>query len=220
MSSNPLRKAVLTAVLAALLVAASCTGTEVLQSGLETLTVELELVNAETRFESAYFEIRQVSLRPVDPDADAALQADAIGALQFTMEVSYSGAQTLQATAFLGQGVYQVTSVVLGAIAYTDLDGVGPNTSCQTYVSRWQQPNRALIITDFGEDVFVTIEPGGDNTLRLTIDGSAFTAAFLDSWICNTFPACVPLGTQWCLVTLQDNVFIAQSDEFLEFPQQ
>jgi hypothetical protein len=220
MSSNPLRKAVLTAVLAAVLVAAGCTGTEVLQSGGETLTVELELVNPDTRFESAYFEIRQISLRPLDPDADAALQADAIGALRLSMEVSYRDTQTLQATASLGEGVYQVTSVVLGAIAYTDLDGVGPNTSCQTYVASWQQPNRALIITDFGEDVFVTVEAGGDNTLRLIVDGAALSAAFLDSWLCNSFPACQPIGTPWCLLRLQDAVFIAQSEEFLEFPQQ
>jgi hypothetical protein len=219
MSSNRSRNAVLTAFLVTLLAAAGCTGTEVLVAGQETLNVEVELVNTETRFESAYFEIRQLSLRPLDPDADASLSADAIGVLRISLEASYGNPQTLSATASLGVGTYQVTSVVLAAIAYNDLDPPASTDTCQEYVSRWNQPNTPIIITDFGEDIFITIENDGTNSLALTVDGAALENAFLNSWTCAQQFACVPFAP-WCLRTFLPATFAAQAGDFIDFPSQ
>lgn len=219
MSPNRSRNAVLTAFLVTLLAAAGCTGTEVLVPAQETLNVEVDLVNTDTRFESAYFEIRQISLRPLDPDADASLSADAIGTLRVSLEGSYSTTTTLNATASLGLGTYQVTSVIFAAIAYNDLDPPTSTATCQEYVSRWNQPNTPVIITDFGEDIFVTVANDGTNLLMLTVDGAALETAFLNSWTCAQQWACVPFAP-WCLRTFVPATFAAQASDFLDFASQ
>jgi len=219
MSSNRSRTVVLTLFLATLLAAAGCTGTEVLVAGQENLNIQMDLVNTDTRFESAYFEIRQIALRPLDEDADIALEANAIGSLRTSLEASYSTTQTLRATASLGVGTYQLTSVIIAAIAYSDLDPPTSTATCQEYVSRWNQPNTPVTITNFGGDVFVTIENGGDNLLLLTVDGVALKDAFLNSWTCAQLWSCVPYAP-WCLRTFLPATFAAQAPDFLDFTSQ
>lgn len=221
MSSNRSRNAVLAAFLATVLAAAGCTGTEVLVPTREDLNIQVNLVNnTETRFESAYFEIRQIGLRPVEPDADSSLAADALGALLRTLSTSYTQEDPLTATTSVSAGTYQVTAVSVGNISFNDDDGPISQDSCEEYITEWAQPNDLAVFTDFGGEVFVTVEHGAENLLELTVDGAALEAAFLDSWLCAQYFLCSPITEPWCLRIFLMDDFTAQSADFLEFPSQ
>jgi hypothetical protein len=220
MHSNRWRITARTAVLAVLLVAAGCTGTEELTATQETLTLEVQLSNTETRFESAYFQVVQLSLRPMDPLADGALDADGLGVVRFVLGVSYRDAGPQTASVSLREGVYQVTSLVLGSFQYNDLDPLNPPTStatCQEYVRLWNlaDPNpKNFAFTDFGRDVFVTVRSGQETKLTLAVDGEALEDAFLYSWLCIPAPICQT--APWCLATFRPDVFVAQGLDFFE----
>jgi len=221
MHSNRWRNAVFAALLAVFLVSAGCTGTEKLITGQQTLTLEVQLINnTDTRFESAFFNVVQVSLRPTDPDADEALEAGGgFGVVQFTLGVTYRDTEPRTTSVSLNEGVYRVTSLILGSIQYRDLDPPTSTATCQEYVSLWNlfSPNpQVFTFTDFGEDIFVTVEPGGENRLTLVVDGAALEEAFLNSWTCKAFPLC-PAGAAWCLVTINSSMFVAQGLEFIDF---
>ena len=218
MSSNRSRNAVLTLFLVSVLAAAGCTQTDVINPGVEILNVDLQLVNTETRFESAYFELRQVALRPVDPDADASLSADAIGALVTTMDASYRDTQTVHGEAALNEGIYQVQWIVLAAIAFSDQDPPISTDTCQEYITQFRQPGE-IVIDELGGDVFVTVESGGENRLAITVDGQVLEAAFLDSWNCNSSWLCSP-PAPWCLTTFRTADFVDQAPDFLDFESQ
>lgn len=221
MHSNRCRNAVMTAFIAIVLASAGCTGTEVLITGQQTLTVDVQLVNStNTRFESAYLLVNQIALWPLDEDAAAALRADGIGAIGNALRLDYAQVTSSGSSISLAEGVYQVVSVTIGAIAYTDLDGYGDPATCEQYVPSWQlftpNPSR-FIIDDFGEEVFVTVEGGGENTLTMVIDGAALEEAFLDSWSCNQTWSCVPTTLLWCPFRISADNFTAQASNFLDF---
>lgn len=221
MSLNRSRNAVLAAFLATVLAAAGCTGTEVLVPAREDLNIQVNLVNnTETRFESAYFEIRQIALRPVDPDADSSLAADALGALLRTMNISYAQEGPVTATTSVSAGTYRVTAVSVGSISFIDDDGPVSEDSCEDYITDWGQPNDLALFTDFGGEVFVTVEHGAENLLEFTVDGAALEAAFLDSWLCAQTFLCSPITEPWCLKIFLMDDFTDQSADFLEFPSQ
>jgi len=220
MHSNRWRNSAFAALLAVLLVSGGCTGTEKLITGQETLTLEIQLTNnTDTRFESAFFNVVQVSLRPLDPDAAAALLADGgLGVVRFAEGISYRDTEPHTTSVSLDEGEYQVTSLILGSIQYRDLDPPTSTATCQEYVSLWNlftgnPPN--FTFTDFGEEIFVTVESGGDNRLTLVIDGAALEDAFLNSWTCYKFP--VNCTVPWCLFRINPDLFVSQGTDFIEF---
>jgi len=219
MHPNRWRNIHLTALLAVFLLAAGCTGTETLTTSQETLTLEVQLVNPETAFQSSFFQVVQLSLRPLDPLADEALQADGLGVVRFVLGMIYADPQPKTTSVSIREGVYQVLSVVIGAIAYQNRVDPADPSSCQTYVDDWLlftgNPQN-FTFTDFGRDVFVTVEPGGVNKITLIVDGQALEEAFLDSWTCKQTILCGSLSIPWCLGLIQPEVFVAQGLEFLD----
>ena len=98
--------------LGCLLSAAGCTESDLLTAGNGTLRVTLRFPNdAHTRFETAFFQVTQIQMRPTDPEADAAL-----GPLSYTL-----------LDPSLPSGVYNVAGVTVGPLSkFLDERGIKP----------------------------------------------------------------------------------------------
>jgi hypothetical protein len=214
MKSSHWRSSVLLAVLAAALFAVACTGSEVLPARTQNLNVELEVVDADIRFQVGVLQVNQIAIRPVDPDADNSLGSNDLGLLQTPVEVAYNVVIDDIITTPLTDGTYQVLSLAVNPVLFIDNDGPASEDSCEDYVAVWAWFSD-MSFTDFGQEVYVTVENGRINNLKVIVKGQDFLTAFQEAWSCRTFSC--PGGAPYCLSGFNQAAFTSRSAEFLEF---
>ncbi len=206
-------------VVATVLGAAGCTNSDPLTPGGATLHVNVVIANSETRFDEAFFFIRQIFVEPTDPLALSAgaeplalinprdvieINANNEG-FQFTIPVN------------LGTGPWRVTSMRLDGFVYQDFDPPASSATCEDYVALWAPSDAFTDLTILPGSTF-DIVPGRLNELTITFDHPAFVSAFQDSFVC------VPTGVLgcpdvWCLAPPLDDPFFNPAPLFLQAPQ-
>jgi hypothetical protein len=203
----------LLALLGLILTAAGCTGSEVLAPRTQSFLLEVEIVNVETRFDIATFQISQLEVRPADPDADEALSGGGIGLFLRPLQLSYSNTPEGDSQVPLPNGQYRVSLMRMSPISYIDVDPPASAPTCEDYVRTWSY-NSNVFIADFGRDVLINVSNGSANVSKLVVDGEALLKAFQESWICQD----TGNGT-WRLVAGSFDAigFGRRAPEYLEF---
>jgi hypothetical protein len=210
MNSNRWRFVYQMVVLGLIVLAAGCTGSEVLAPSSQNFRVSIELVNYESRFEIAELQVLQTRVRPVDPVASDALGTNSLGMLNLPILASSlepGGASDLA----LPNGLYELITLRVNNISLVDLDTPVPGPVCEDWFPVWDLPGVNINIINFGEDVITAVEEGGDNELRITIDGQAFIEVLQASW------TCIDVGGVSVPDTYNPSIFAARANEFLEF---
>lgn len=215
-----LRIALGLALLAPLLGTAGCTESEPLTSTVGNVIVDVGLVNTDSQFEFGGFNIAQITLRPVDPDASAVLAQD-IGMLLEPLQIDITSPATFGATIPATVGAFELKSIQLQQLSFLDLDPPVGQATCEDYVTTYSfnmTPN--LSLTKFGEPIYISVVNGAANRLTVTLDVAALTEAFVDSWICRQ--NCLDLGPPivlepWCLETFLRGDFDDAGPTFLSF---
>ena len=220
----------LLALLVLLAVTAACTNSEQLSSGVAPVPIRIMVVNSETRFDRALFDFTQVSVRPLDPDASAALGTDPLWMMKTTGDGAIlidlnSGDNQYETESQLTVGRYEVQSVAFSLLEFEDGLRLG-NATCAEYVTDYPSISGPVLLFDFGEPVVFEVTLGSDNQLTMVIDGAALVSAFEDSWRCfQGAPICgfFPPVPDWCLwpndpSAFDDFTFAEQASTFLSFP--
>jgi hypothetical protein len=108
--------------MAAVLVTAGCTGSDVIPSGNVEVSVEVQVVNTEfierdwpnTGLNGATLKVTQITLRPTDPDADASLGDIPIGLFtESIIDVDLVNPVPVQLTRIMSAGEYKINSITL-----------------------------------------------------------------------------------------------------------
>ena len=173
---------------------AGCTNSDPLTHGNEMLRVNVVITNSPTRFDDAFFILRQIVVVPTDPDSLEAID-DPLSLINprdvVEINANNEGFQ-FDVPVNLGVGPWRVTSIHLDGFFYRDLDPPASSATCKDYVSQWI-PNAAagIDLTLLGDSTF-SIVAGKVNELTINIEHQAFVSAYQDSFIC------VPLGTRGC----------------------
>lgn len=212
-------------VVLVLLSAAGCAGTDVLNSSGATLLVSISATNISTEFESTQFTVNQVTLRPADSNANNALGQVDIGLLEASLVIDALNSPSDGTASPITFGTYRVESVQIGQLFLLDADPPVGQATCEEYLTIYctgplgQGCNgftgNTLMLNDFGQDVFVTIGPGEEATLDISIDVGALTTAFVDAHVCTQ--AGCPGNAPWCILRFSSGDFTAESPTFLDF---
>ena len=223
----------LLALLVLLAVTAACTNSEQLSSGVSAVPVEIMVVNPDTRFDRAVFDLIQVTVRPLNPDAAAALGTDPLWMLRTTdesrFEINLNAVEDgYQSNSQLTVGPYEVESVDLALLEFRNGERLGDAT-CEEYVTDYPVIQSSVKLFNFDEPIIVQVTLGEASQLRMVIDGAALASAFERSWTCVQAPGfcfsggIVPCPTGWCICPPNENAFNetlfgAQTPSFLSFP--
>ena len=204
------------------LLPAGCTNSDVLTPGNSSLEVRVVIANNTSRFEEAFFFIRQIFVVPTDPLSVEALNepfslinprdvveinANQAG-LQFTVPVA------------LGAGPWQVVAMRMDSFVYQDFDTPTPGAECDDFIPTYRSGTTVVDLINLGDIASFTIEPGVTNQLTITIDHAVFLTAFQDSFFCVPQGA-LGCGSPWCLIPPSDPANPAMNPVplFLQAPQ-
>jgi hypothetical protein len=218
-------------LLVLLAVTAACTNSEQLNSGVGPIPIEIEITNPETRFDRAFFDLTQVTVRPLNPNAEQALGTNPLWMMQTTsdarFEINLNAVEDGYATnSQLTVGTYELESVTLQTLEFADGERLG-NETCADYVTDYPIVQSSIQLVDFGEPIYVDVKVGTNNQLKMVIDGDAMATAFANSWNCaQGAPLCgfFPPVPDWCVFPLNDpgafraDVFASQATTFVSFP--
>jgi hypothetical protein len=201
-------------LLASLIGSAGCTESDPLNSTVGELLIDLQLVNDVTEFEVGSFSLRQVSMRPVNPDASNSLGPADVGMLRDALLVTFDEPGVIDARISASVGRYEVTAITVQQIRLTDFNPPVGQATCEDYVTSYLF-NSAVGLTNFGAPLFINIVNDQPLALTITIDVAAFVEAFVDSWTCrqNCFPPFPP--EPWCPQTFITSDFNDQATSFL-----
>ena len=197
-----------------------CPGTDVVELDTGDFAVVVRSTNpGGSRWDGATFVVVQVKLRPLDPDANAALGIEPWGIINFPAPADINqSASALPAVKF-HSGAYEVLSVQIGAISLFDDDppiaspvclenvvNPGPDTVLDTADDFAELPDPRFLgpggvttfpgrftFQNFTADTEFTLPPAGGE-LSITIDYDEFIRVFEDSW------TCVPAVNDTCFV--------------------
>ena len=214
-------KRFLAVAVGAVLGVAGCTNSNVLMPGGATLRVNVVIANSATRFDEAFFFIRQISVEPTDPlSASALLEPLALINPRDVVEINANveGFQ-YDIPVNLSTGPWRVTSIRLDAFVYEDFDPPTSTATCDDYVARYiPSPDSGVDLTALGGNAMFTIVSGAANELTITIDHVAFLSAYQDSFLC--FPRGV-LGCadEWCLYPDPNDPLFNPAPLFLQAAQ-
>jgi hypothetical protein len=199
-----------------LLSAGGCTGSDPLAPQNPEFTVAVEWVSDEgSRFELGSIRISQLVVDPVDPDAQDALASAEFALLRFGEDLELRGDDLTEGLAF-PKGVYRLVSIKLGEMAFIDTDPPPDGYTCREWVSWFVSGADPIFLSNFGEDVYFTVQNGAPNRLTISIDTDAFISAFLDAKTCRTAscPGGYPLCDSGAFLT---GIFTSQAPQFLSF---
>jgi hypothetical protein len=187
----------------------------VLPARTQKLAVDIEVTDPETRFEVGVLQINQIAIRPTDPDANDAIGNTDIGLLSAPIEVGYGVEPDTLPTPALSDGTYQVVSMAVNPILFSDNDPPPAMPSgCADYVAFWGWFSD-MSLSNFGRDVYVTVENGSVNSLGITVKGQEFLTAFQEAWTCQS-SGCFG-GAPYCLGNFNSASFTSRASEFLVF---
>jgi hypothetical protein len=219
----------LLALLVLLAATAACTNSEQLSSGVSPVPVEILVVNPDTRFDRAFFDVIQVTVRPLNPDAAAALGTDPLWMLETgddpAFEINLNGEQNqFESNSQLTIGPYEVQSVTLQRLEFRNGERLGTAT-CEEYITDYPDVQKSVQLFEFDEPVIVQVTLGAASQLRMVIDGTALSLAFERSWRCAQGAACggLPPWPLWCISPPNDSAFNSdafslRAPSFLSFP--
>ncbi len=188
-----------------------CTGTDVITVDTGTLQVEIQVVNFDqTRYDSGGLNLAQLKLRPVDPDANAALGGDPLGPVRATVNVDMVAGSASLTTAPLHSGLYTIETVSLSGVRA--VDNQPPAGGAPRCIENVVNPGTDLVLgtaDDFGElpdarfrlsvgnpfldignlgGATVNVAPGGGQ-LKVTIDAAVLLRKLEDNFVCAAAPA-------------------------------
>lgn len=223
----------LLALLVLLAVAPACTNSEQLNSGVGPVPIEITVDNSDTRFGRSFFNVVQVTVRPLNPDADEVLGTNPLWMIKTTddapIEINLNDLQDgYVTTSPLTAGLYEVQSIDLQLLEFRQGDQVSDLT-CGEYIVDYPVIEGTVQLVDFGEPVYFEVKTGSGNQLEMVFDGQAMVTAFVNSWQCRQGAACatgfppLPPFPAWCLADptengFFENVFASQSSTFVSFP--
>jgi hypothetical protein len=168
--------------------AGGCTNSEKLSSGVSPVQIEVQLVDSDTRFGRAGFDLQQLAVRPLDPDAADALGTAPLGLLNTASEVifvDYNAATDLyEADAPLTVGPYMLEAVTLGNMDFSEGTRIS-DLSCDEYIIDYPFVPGPVTVTDFGGDVVLQIRLDGESRFRIIIEGGNLVTAFENNWNCQ-----------------------------------
>jgi len=223
MGSRRTRSIVLFGIVLLPVLAAACTNSEELSSGVGPVAVRVQMTNTDTRFAIARFDIRQITVRSTDPDADATFGSQALGLLPGTAASTFlidyaDGEVTFQSDAPLTVGQYKLDSIDVNNLEFRN--GTPGGTTCPYTILNYPVQTNSLLLTSFGEDVVRNVTLGSDNVLTIVIDGGALVNAFETSWRCGILNLpCVSAPASQCTPrTFLNTTFASQGPNFLSFP--
>lgn len=208
MTRTTIRTAVGSALVGLVILAGGCTGSEELVTQPGSLSLEVVISPAGSgRYETATMQIRQVSFRPVDPDADASLGNESLAFLPSPASLTFQSDRpaTLR-TIPMTEGTYRVERVVFSNIAALDSDPVSPGATClEQYLASSagsgrlpptlpsevaQTANADVIVSDFNPVPTFTITRAGATAVRMVINGPGLLAAYESAFTCRTSGLC------------------------------
>ena len=217
----------LLALLVLLAVTAACTNSEQLNSGVGPVPIEIMIVNSDTEFNRAFFDVTQVTVRPLNPNASEVLGVNPLWLIPQTDDspivINLNSDEDLyESDSQLTIGPYEVLSIDLRLIEFTNRERTG-NATCLEYITQYPSVQFIQLI-NFGEPVVVDVTAGTANQLIMEFDGAALTTAFARSWNCSQGIACglfPPMD--WCISPFNETsfnplFFSQQTPSFLSFP--
>jgi len=209
-----------------LLWAAGCTNSSVLDHGSATVRVNVVIANAPTRFDQAFFFVRQISMYPNDPlTASATDERLALINSRVVVEIdATTPGPKFNVLANLSTGPWRVAAIRLDGFFYEDFDAPPSTTTCKEFITRYTpRPEDGVDVTDFAGEGTFTVAPGVVNDLTITVDHAAFVSALQDSFFC--FPRGVQgCSEAWCLFpvggsqpTFNPAPLFVQAPQYLSF---
>jgi hypothetical protein len=216
-----IRYVALTLAIGTVLGVAGCTNSDPLTSGNATLHVNIVIANSPTRFDDAFFFIRQIFVEPTDPASqDAILEPLALVNPRNVIEINanHEGFQ-FDIPVNLGVGPWRVSSMRLDGFHYEDFDPPASSATCKDYVARWvPEADASTDLTVLPGATFELV-PGKVNELTITFDHPAFVSALQDSFLCVP-QGVLGCGEAWCLALPGDPApFFNPAPLFLQAPQ-
>ncbi len=173
-----------------LIATSGCTSTDILRTGNAPFTLQVELVNSATRFGIGLFTITRLDVRPNDPDADAALgplDIALIAAADDVLNIDLNLPGLFDPTTLtMPSGSYRISFLRFGDISMLDFIAPFPPADCLSL--RFYELRDGLDLDD--DDLGgllpdIEIDPLSGGSLTFTIDGLAFTDAFVAAWDCD-----------------------------------
>jgi len=178
------------ALLLPVLAASGCTGTDVLTPTAGNVKIEIDVSNVPEgfRFETARFRIDQITMRPVDEGANAALGTYPIGLIQDLITINFDLAAPKEALLTLHTGTYRLEEITISSINFRDLDDPPDPlpAACEDYFRRYRSGTTGGIgIREFDSDILITVLGTEDNLVRIVFDWAVFVEAMQAAWPCE-----------------------------------
>lgn len=219
----------LLALLVLLAATAACTNSEQLNSGVGPVPIEIMVVNSDTRFDRAFIDVTQVTVRPLDPQASEVLGVNPLWMMQTTedarFQINFNADQDqFETNSQLTIGNYEVLSITMQGLEFREGERLGDAT-CADYITDYPLIQFSVQLVDFGEPITVQVTQGTGSQLQMVIDGAALATAFSNSWRCfEGVPACGLFNAPpWCLApggpnAFEPSIFAQQASTFVSFP--
>jgi hypothetical protein len=229
MNLNHWHRVACLALLLPILTASGCTGTDVLTPTTATVGFALEVDNVppDFRFETSRFRIRQITVRPVDANADAVLGAGQIGLMRESLTLNFNITESKVSLLPLATGTYRLESIIVSNFNFHDLQ-MHPCThapypdrciedppleptelllcSCEDVTAAEYIPwyhstdtDGGAYIGDFPQPILFHVDSGSENSLVFLFHWDALLEALQDSWNTNPYGQCDPVEP-WCLI--------------------
>jgi len=197
---------------ALMVVSVGCPNSTSITSGVGATQLVIESANP-TRFETGFFNIDRLMVRPVDPNADQILgTARDLSLLPFGVFVDTAEPMVdplfLDATQ-LSQGVYEVVEIRLSDLVFFDLDPTDPST-CESFQAFYFPPGK-ITVTNFAVPQQFTIVDGADTMFKLTFDLTQMMTTLNNAYTCS-----VGCGG-FCISNFDPNQFAADTLDYLTF---
>ncbi len=211
---RPRTKTIMLTALLPWMVLTGCTDSDPIATGNSELTVQIELVNAETPFDNlAEFSIIQINVRPNDPASDAALGQAPVGLIATAsdvLDINLNQPLVLTPTTLvLSSGSWRISNLTVGNVLLLK-DDQTPQPACEDFFFFSSPSTIVYTAADFMGDANFNISADGQGTLNIQIDGSAFVEAFTNSWDCA---GVIPL-------TFRRTDFVARAPEYFDITAQ
>jgi hypothetical protein len=185
------------ALLLPVLAASGCTGTDVLTPTAGNVKIEIDVTDipADYRFETARFWLQQITIRPADDGANAALGQYSIGLLQNRATINFDLEAPHETSLTLHAGTYRIEEIVINNIRFRDTDPIPepPPAICEDYIRDYRSYEAGgATMRDLGDTGLFTILGSEENVVRLEFDWTVFTEAILEGWLCLSGFECPP----------------------------
>jgi len=224
MRSNRFCRGALLGMLAVVLLASGCTGSDKLNPGSGQIVIQISTQNSSTRFDTAFVGLLQIELVPVDPTSAGAAGLFPVGVINSAdrpgdIDFANDGMQ-FAVPVTVGTGRWRIQRILIDNLTFIDFDPPASQTTCEDFITMYSLPDKVRI-QQFGQDVIFEVDNTGRTSLTITWDGAKFLEALQAGFTCvpQGFPGC---SQPWCLLFPGNPVFDPsqldmRASEFLDF---